>query len=72
MQKIIDRFNKEKDKLTIERNKETDVVGKQINLHISDIVRIQNSISNMYTKIRNTNDELISLDEFCKKHKNFI
>ena len=37
MQKIIDRFNKEKDKLTIERNKETDIVGKQINLHISDI-----------------------------------
>ena len=59
MQKIIDRFNKEKDKLTIERNKETDVVGKQINLHISDIVRIQNSISNMYTKIGSTNDELI-------------
>ena len=67
MQKIIDRFNKEKDKLTIERNKETDVVGKQINLHISDIVRIQNSISNMYTKIGSTNDELIREKEKKKK-----
>jgi hypothetical protein len=44
MQKIIQHTNKERDKLTINRNKETDVVGKQINLHISDIVRIQNSI----------------------------
>ena len=67
MQKIIDRFNKEKDKLTIERNKETDVVGKQINLHISDIVRIQNSISNMYTKIGSTNDELIREKDRKKK-----
>ena len=67
MQKIIDRFNKEKDKLTIERNKETDVVGKQINLHISDIVRIQNSISNMYTRIGNTNDELLREKDKKKK-----
>ena len=67
MQKIIQHTNKERDKLTINRNKETDVVGKQINLHISDIVRIQNSISNMYTKIGSTNDELIREKDRKKK-----
>ena len=69
MQKIIQHTNKERDKLTINRNKETDVVGKQINLHISDIVRIQNSISNMYTKIGATNDELVREKERKKKNK---
>ena len=57
MKKITDRFDKERDKLIITRNKETDVLNKQINLHISDIVRIQNSISNMFIKIGATNDE---------------
>ena len=69
MQKIIQHTNKERDKLTINRNKETDVVGKQINLHISDIVRIQNSISNMYSKIGATNDELIREKDRKKKNK---
>ena len=44
MRKIIERLDKEKNKLTISKNKETDILSKQINLHISDIVRIQNSI----------------------------
>ena len=58
MKKIIDRFDKEKNKLTISKNKETDILSKQINLHISDIVRIQNSISNMYLDIGKKEDEL--------------
>lgn len=58
MKKITDRFSKEKDNLFIERNKETDVLSKKINLHISDIVRIQNSISNMYQKIGSKDNEL--------------
>ena len=51
MIKITDRLNKERDNLFIARNKATDVLNKKINLHISDIVRIQNSLSNMYLKI---------------------
>ena len=51
MNKITDRLSKERDNLFIARNKETDVLNKKINLHISDIVRIQNSLSNMYLKI---------------------
>ena len=51
MNKITDRLNKERDNLYIARNKATDVLNKKINLHISDIVRIQNSLSNMYLKI---------------------
>ena len=47
MNKITDRLNKERDNLYIARNKATDVLNKKINLHISDIVRIQNSLSNM-------------------------
>ena len=58
MKKIIDRFDKEKNKLTISKNKQTDILEKQINLHISDIVRIQNSISNMYLDIGRKEDEL--------------
>ena len=57
MKKITDRLSKEKDNLFICRNKETDVLQKQINLHISDIVRIQNSLSNMYLSIGKKEDE---------------
>ena len=69
MKKITDRFDKERDKLIITRNKETDVLNKQINLHISDIVRIQNSISNMFIKIGATNDELSREKERKKKNQ---
>ena len=58
MNKITDRLNKERDNLFISRNKATDVLNKKINLHISDIVRIQNSLSNMYLKIGAKDDEL--------------
>ena len=58
MNKITDRLNKERDNLFIARNKATDVLNKKINLHISDIVRIQNSLSNMYLKIGAKDDEL--------------
>ena len=43
-----DRVEKGKFNLIIEKNKESDVLSKQINLHIKDIERIQNSLSNMY------------------------
>ena len=58
MNKITDRLNKERDNLYIARNKATDVLNKKINLHISDIVRIQNSLSNMYLKIGAKDDEI--------------
>ena len=67
MKKITDRLSKEKDNLFISRNKETDVLQKQINLHISDIVRIQNSLSNMYLAIGKKEDELMR--EKARKRK---
>jgi hypothetical protein len=67
MKKIRDRLSKEKDNLFITRNKETDVLQKQINLHISDIVRIQNSLSNMYLTIGKKEDELTREKERKRK-----
>ena len=67
MKKITDRLSKEKDNLFISRNKETDVLQKQINLHISDIVRIQNSLSNIYLAIGKKEDELMR--EKARKRK---
>ena len=67
MKKIKDRLSKEKDNLFITRNKETDVLQKQINLHISDIVRIQNSLSNMYLSIGKKEDELMREKERKRK-----
>ena len=67
MKKIRDRLSKEKDNLFISRNKETDVLQKQINLHISDIVRIQNSLSNMYLSIGKKEDELMREKERKRK-----
>lgn len=63
LKKKLDRIVKERNKLIIEKNKETDVLNKQINLHISDIVRIQNSLSNMYDDIAKKADELKRLKE---------
>lgn len=65
--KLIDHIDKEKNKLIIQKNKETDVLSKQINLHISDIVRIQNSLSNMYLNIGKKEDELNRLKERQRK-----
>jgi hypothetical protein len=67
MNKITDRLSKERDNLFISRNKETDVLNKKINLHISDIVRIQNSLSNMYLKIGAKDDELYREKQRQKK-----
>ena len=67
MKKITDRFSKEHDNLIINKNRETDILKKQINLHISDIVRIQNSISNMYLKIGAKENELWRAKERQKK-----
>jgi hypothetical protein len=67
MNKLEDRLNKEKDNLLISRNKETDVLNKKINLHISDIIRIQNSLSNMYKKIGKKDDELYREKQRQKK-----
>ena len=67
MNKITDRLNKERDNLFIARNKATDVLNKKINLHISDIVRIQNSLSNMYLKIGSKDDELYREKQRQKK-----
>ena len=58
-----DLIEKEKNKLMINRNKDTDVLNKQINLHLKDIVRIQNSISNMYKEKGKSEDELRRLKE---------
>ena len=67
MNKITDRLSKERDNLFISRNKETDILNKKINLHISDIVRIQNSLSNMYLKIGAKDDELYREKQRQKK-----
>ena len=67
MNKITDRLKKEKDNLHIAREKETDVLDKKINLHISDIIRIQNSLSNMYLKIGSKDDELYREKQRQKK-----
>ena len=67
MKKITDRLSKEKDNLFISRNKQTDVLAKQINLHISDIVRIQNSLSNMYLAIGKKENELTREKERKRK-----
>ena len=67
MNKITDRLNKERDNLFIARTKETDVLNKKINLHISDIVRIQNSLSNMYLKRGSKDDELYREKQRQKK-----
>jgi hypothetical protein len=63
LKKKSDRIEKEQNKLIIEKNKETDILNKQINLHINDIVRIQNSLSNMYSDVGKKEDELKRLKE---------
>lgn len=56
--KLQDKINKQRNNQKILKNKETDVLNKQIKLHETDIKQIQNSISNMYLKIGRTADEL--------------
>ena len=58
LKKKADRIEKEQHKLMIEKYKATDVLNKQINLHIKDITRIQNSISNIYLEKGKTADEM--------------
>ena len=58
LKKKSDRIEVERHKLIISKNKATDILNKQINLHINDIVRIQNSLSNMYSEIGKKESEL--------------
>lgn len=58
LKKKADRIEKEQHKLMIEKYKATDVLNKQINLHIKDITRIQNSISNIYLENGKKADEM--------------
>jgi hypothetical protein len=58
-----DLIEKENHRLVISRNKETDILHKQINLHLKDIVRIQNSISNMFIEKGKKDDEIKRLKE---------
>ena len=67
MNKITDRLSKERDNLLISRNKETVISNKKINLHISDIVRIQNNLSNVCLKVGAKNDELYRKKKRQKK-----
>jgi hypothetical protein len=46
------------DKLRIDWNKKSDIQNKQINLHINDIICIQNSLTNMYSDMGSKTDEL--------------
>ena len=58
LKKLKDRLTNEKNKLTIKKNKETNVLDKQINLHVNDIIRIQNQLSNIYLSIAKKTDEM--------------
>lgn len=58
LKKKADRIEKEQHKLIINKYKATDVLNKQINLHIKDIIRIQNSISNIYLEKGKKTDEM--------------
>ncbi len=48
IKKKTDRLNLEKFNLLIEKNKETDILKKQIGLHVKEIDRIQKYVSAMY------------------------
>jgi hypothetical protein len=63
LKKKADRIEREDHKLKIFENKEKDILHKQIHLHIKDIVRIQNSISNMYLDQGKKQDELQRIKE---------
>lgn len=58
LKKVQDRIERERNKLLIQKNKETNILSKQINLHINDIERIQNQLSYMYIDIGKKRDEL--------------
>lgn len=58
MNKLNDLLQAEKNKLLINKNKETTVLTKQVNLHVSDIKRIQNQLCNLYIKKASTSDEM--------------
>lgn len=58
MKKLLDKVENEKNKMVIQKNKETNVQDKQINLHVNDIKRIQNQLSNIYMNIASKADEM--------------
>ena len=63
MRKLRDLNNVENNKMTIQKNKETIILSKQINLHVNDIKRIQNQISNIYLDVAEKTDEMIRTKE---------
>lgn len=58
VKKLKDRIENEKNKMLIKKNKETNILNKQINLHVNDIKRIQNQLSNIYLDIAKKTDEM--------------
>lgn len=58
MNKLINRLDYEKNKLTINKNTKTNILNKQINLHVNDIKRIQNQLSNIYLDVAKKSDEM--------------
>lgn len=63
LKKVKDLIQIEKNKMLINKNKETNVLHKQINLHVNDIKRIQNQISNIYMNIAKNSDEMARTKE---------
>jgi len=61
--KLKDFYDAERNKLTIQQNKETNILHKQINLHVNDIKRIQNQITNFYDEEAKKGDEMIRTRE---------
>lgn len=58
LKKLKDKISNEKNKMLIQKNKETSILNKQINLHVNDIKRIQNQLSNIYLDIAEKADEM--------------
>jgi hypothetical protein len=58
IKKKIDRNNLDEFNLLIMKNKETDILSKQIHLHVNDIIRIQNSLTNYYLDKGEKSEEL--------------
>lgn len=63
IKKVKDLLQVEKNRMLITKNKETNVLHKQINLHVNDIKRIQNQITNYYTDIAKKQDEMVRTKE---------
>lgn len=67
LKKVKDKLMNDRNKSLITKNKQTIVLNKQINLHVNDIIRIQNQLSNIYIDIAKKKDELIRTRERQKQ-----